>query len=289
MKRIITSLFVVAAATTYTFGQNNISADASDNWIAFMNVSDLPADGGAYQFGSFWAVTDAKTTLDVASNTITLQPNFNTYADNPTDPYWVNQSTLAGNKQMEASTFVEPGPTFNGSDLTFSGSVISHDLDSGYTAQFFVKALDSLAGYSDALAGAYITDLPMSGVFTVTVPAAELPSGLLIQYGFVITGPNANPADEAALGSVVIGAPDASISEANPFGSLSTYPNPAVESLSISSEIEVDSYKVFSTNGQLLLDGSYTGSVDVSSLRDGVYFIEVRSGELTETLSFIKK
>jgi hypothetical protein len=289
MKKIITSLFVVAAATTYTFGQNTISADPADNWIAFMNVSDLPADGGAYQFGSPWALADVKTTLDVPAGTITLQPNFNTYADNTTDPYWVNQSTMAGNKQMEASTFVEPGATFNGVDLTFSGSVLSNTLDSGYTAQYFIKALDSTAGFSDALGGAYIMDLPASGVFTVSVTAAEIPSGLIIQYGFAITGPNANPADEAALGSVVIGAADASISEASPFGSITTYPNPAVESLSISSEIEVDSYKVFGTNGQLLLDGSYNGSVDVSSLRDGVYFIEVRSGELTETLSFIKK
>lgn len=289
MKRTITTFFVVAAATTYSFGQNNISSDASDNWIAFMNVFDLPSAGGAYQFGSPWALPDVKTTLDVPGNTIILQPNFNTYADNPTDAFWVDQTTMEGNKQLEASTFVEPGPTFNGADLTFSGSVLSHNLDSGYTAQFFIKALDSTAGYSDALNGAKVFDLPTSGVFTVSATGAEIPSGLLVQYGFVITGPNGNPADEAALGSVVIGAANASISEANPFGSLTTYPNPATEFLSISSEIEIDSYKVYSTTGQLLLNASYNGSIDVSSLQNGTYFIEVMSGELKETLSFVKK
>ena len=66
-------------------GQNNISANASDNWVGYMNVFDM---SGAYQFGSGWGVPDLKTTLDLGANTITLQPNFNTYADNPGDPYW---------------------------------------------------------------------------------------------------------------------------------------------------------------------------------------------------------
>lgn len=289
MKKIITSLFVVAAATTYTFGQNNIDADASDAWIAYMNVSDLPADGGAYQFGSSWDVTQVKTTLDGTANTITLQPNFNTYAENPGDAFWINQTTMEGNKWMEGLTFVEPGATFNDADLTFSGSIASFDLDTGYTAQYFIKALDPNAGFSDVLAGAYVADLPTSGTFSVSVTAAELPAGLIIQYGFSITGPNANPADEAALGSVVIAAADASITEANPFGTVSTYPNPATELLSISSEIEIDAYKVFSTTGQLLLDGSYNGSIDVSALQDGTYFIQVLSGDLKETISFVKK
>ncbi|MFK7784018.1 MAG: T9SS type A sorting domain-containing protein [Crocinitomicaceae bacterium] len=290
MKKIITSLFVVAAATTYTFGQNNISADASDAWIAYMNVFDLPSDGGGYQFGSSWAVDQAKTTLDGTANTITLQPNFNTYAENPGDAFWINQTTMEGNKQMEALTFVEPGATFNDADLTFSGSVSAFTLDTTqYSAQYFIKALDPANGFADALGGAYVFALPTSGVFNVSVTAAELPAGLIVQYGFIITGRNANPADEAALGSVVITAPDASIDEASPFGSIATYPNPATEFISISSEIEVEAFKVFGTSGQLLLDGSYNGSIDVSSLRNGVYFIEVQSGDLKETLSFVKK
>ncbi|MDG1332059.1 MAG: T9SS type A sorting domain-containing protein [Crocinitomicaceae bacterium] len=288
MKRIITSLFVVAAATTYTFGQNNISADASDAWIGYVNVFDLPADGGAYQFGSAWEVPKLKTTLDVPTNTITLQPNFNTYEENPADAFWVNQTTMEGNKQMECLTFVEPAG-FNDTDLTFIGSVSSNDLDSGYVAKFFIKALDPANGYADALSGSKVFDLPASGIFTVSATAAELPAGLVIQYGFSITGQNANPADEASLGSIVIEAADASITEANPFGSVSTYPNPASELLSISSEIEIDSYKVFSTTGQLLLNDSYNGSIDVAALQNGTYFIEVMSGELKETLSFVKK
>ena len=49
-----------------------------------MNVFDM---NGGFQFGSNWAVQDLKTTIDQNANTITLQPNFNAYADNPGDPY----------------------------------------------------------------------------------------------------------------------------------------------------------------------------------------------------------
>ena len=288
MKKIITSFFVAAVALTYSFGQNTISTNPADNWTAYMNVFDLPSAGGGYQFGSPWALPDVKTTLDLTGGTVILQPNFNTYAANPTDPFWVDQTSLKGNKQMEALTFVEPGATFNGVDLTFSGYVTSFTLDTGYTAQYFIKALDPNNGYADALAGAKIFDLPASGYFTVSATAAELTAGLIVQYGFLILGPNANPADEATLGNVTVGAADLSITEANPFGTISIYPNPSTEFVSISSDIKIESFKVFSATGQLLMNGNYNGSIDVTSLQNGTYFVEVMSAGLKERRSFVK-
>ena len=182
--------------------QNNVVVSASDNWVGYMNVFDL---AGNYQFGSGWGVADLKTTTDVVANTITLQPNFNTYADNPGDPYW--QNGAIGNKLMDASTYVEPGASFNGADLTFSGTVTSNTIDlAQYSAKYFIKALDPNAGYSDALGGSATFDLPLSGNFSVTVPAASLSSGFVVQYGFVVNGINANPSDELTIGSVVVSA-----------------------------------------------------------------------------------
>ena len=202
MKKLYTLFLTFFASICMLNAQNNIAADAADNWVGYMNVFDM---SNAYQFGSGWGLPDLKTTLDVTANTITLQPNFNTYADNPGDPYW--QNGAIGNKLMEASTYVEPGATFNGVDLTFSGEVVSNTLDATlYTAKYFIKALDPTAGYSDALGGSATFDLPLSGSFSVTVPATSLTTGLIIQYGFMVNGINANPVDEAALGSVVVGA-----------------------------------------------------------------------------------
>ena len=186
-----------------SFSQNTISFNSTDNWMGYMNVFDM---NGGFQFGSNWAVQELKTTIDQNANTITLQPNFNAYADNPGDPYW--QNGAIGAKIMEASTLVEPGASFNGNDLTFSGEVVSNTLDNTlYNAKFFIKALDPSNGYADALSGSAVQDLPLNGIFSISVPASSLSAGLIVQYGFMVNGINANPADESVLGSIVISGP----------------------------------------------------------------------------------
>ena len=182
------------------YSQNNISVNTTYNWLGYINVFDLANN---YQFGSSWAIQDLKTEIDLASNTITLKPNFNTYTDNPGDPFWQNGNT--GAKLLEASSYVEPGASFNGNDLTFSGSVVSNTLNTSlYSAKYFIKALDPNNGYVDALGGSAIFDLPLSGALSVSVPAGSLTAGLVVQYGFVVFGLNANPVDESAFGSVVV-------------------------------------------------------------------------------------
>ncbi|MDG0974612.1 MAG: T9SS type A sorting domain-containing protein [Crocinitomicaceae bacterium] len=207
--------FLVGALLTSfsTLSQNVVEVNASDNWVGYMNVFEL---GGNYVFGTGWGVPDLKTTADLTGNQVILQPNFNTYenAVNSGDPgeiaFWTDGAD-GGNKIMEANTLVEPGAGFNEQDLTFSGSVVSNTLDAGYEASFFIKALDPAAGYSDALGGSKIFPIPASGNFSVSVTAAEVPAGLIIQYGFTVVGINANPTEEANLGSIVMSAPACNI------------------------------------------------------------------------------
>jgi len=275
MKTIITSIALSLLSLPMIFAQNNIQVSGSDSWIGYMNVFNF---SGGYEFGSGWEVSALKSTPSVGSNTLTLQPNFNTY--NANDPFWTNPNTGAGNKNMEALTFVEPGAAFNGVDLTFSGIVQTYTLDSAYTVKFFIKALDPANDYADVLAGAKVMDLPTSGAFSVSATAAELPAGLLIQYGFSVTGVNANPANEAALGSVTIGAGPVSVNELNELpGKISVYPNPTANTLSIRSEYQVQAYQISTSLGQPVLSGKATNDVDVSSLAAGTYFITVKFEE----------
>ena len=139
MKKLYTLVAAILLSSTAAVAQNLVDASASDAWIGYMNVFNL---GGGYEFGSAWEVPALQTTLDGGENTVTLQPNFNTYEENPDDLFWVNDDGT-GNKDLEALTFVEPGPTFNEFDLIFQGSVISHTLAEGYNAQFFIKALNN--------------------------------------------------------------------------------------------------------------------------------------------------
>ena len=191
---------------------------------------------------------------------------------------------------MEASTFVEPGATFSGVDLTFSGNVQSNTLDSNYTAKFFIKALDPNNGYLDAFNGTKTFVLPSSGNFTVSATAAELAPGLIVQYGFMVIGANANPADEASLGSVVIGSNTTSTTNIINNNSVSIYPNPTSDFLKISTDITFDTYRIFNVLGSLVLEGNVNGDIiNLRGLEAGNYFIELNNNTTKSNIQFIKQ
>jgi hypothetical protein len=287
MKKLITSLAFCLVTFSYSFGQNNVTFSAADNWIGYMNVFNL---AGFYEFGSGWAIADIKSTLNVTNNTLVLQPNFSTYANGPTDPYWVNQTTLEGNKTMEAITFVEPGSTFNNNDLTFSGNVVSNTIDSDYTVYFFIKALDPNNGYLDVLVGTKVAVLPASGAFSVSATAAELATGLVIQYGFYVLGVNANPANESTLGNVTISALNTNtkgLKDAD--NRISISPNPVMSQLSINTTSRVASYSIVNLSGQLMLSGENQNIIDVADLNPGMYILTTIVEGKKQVAKFIKE
>jgi hypothetical protein len=128
MKKNYFTIALVFCLTSMGIAQNTVTVDASANQLGFANVFETEANGGGYLFGSGWGVADLKTVVDPANNTLTLQPNFNTYADNPGDDYWIDPVTLNGNKTFEGNTFVEDN-SLVGSELTFEGSVTFNSLD----------------------------------------------------------------------------------------------------------------------------------------------------------------
>jgi hypothetical protein len=53
-------------------------------WLAFMNVFELPQNGGGYVFGSPWGIADLVANFDDGARTLTMSPN--TIGD--PDPIW---------------------------------------------------------------------------------------------------------------------------------------------------------------------------------------------------------
>ena len=203
MKKITFIALVVFSLIGNAFNaisQNTVTVSGSSAWIGYANVFGL--DGTSYEFGSGWGLADVKSVVNIGTNSVTLYPNFNTYANavTPTDiAYWRNGSI--GNKIFEGNTFVE-NAALAGQVLTFSGNVVSNTLASGYTAVAFIKGLNPATGYS---ADVNVSVPLVSGqAFTVTTTTA-IPAGLIVQYGFTIKGLNGNPANEVALGNVVVG------------------------------------------------------------------------------------
>ena len=124
--------FTIALVFCFAFmgiAQNTVTVDASAEQLGYATVLNLD---GSFAFGQPWGVPELQTIVDPANNTMSLHPNFNTYGDNPTDPFWVDQTSLLGNKFMLMETYVQ-STELVGSPLTFEGTVQENTLqDSGY-------------------------------------------------------------------------------------------------------------------------------------------------------------
>lgn len=192
--QLVAVLFCSFVGIQNGIAQNSVSVNGADLWTGYANV--FLTDGTTFQFGSGWGLADLKSVVNAGANTVTLYPNYNTY--NAADPYWANGNL--GNKIFEGNTYVENN-TLAGQTLTFSGNVTSNTLDAAYTAVAFIKGLNPATGYSTDV---YVSAPLVAGQpFSITTDAA-IPAGLVVQYGFTVKGLNANPAQEAALGNVVV-------------------------------------------------------------------------------------
>lgn len=203
MKRLLLlSVSALSIAVSPLTAQFNADVDPSANWVGYMNVFELPSNGGGFMFGNGWAVDDLPATF--SGGTLTLGPNTNTYDDNfnagdpsSSDAYWINTATLAGNKSTEANFFVED-TGLRGQTVNFSGTVQSNTLTSDYTAIAIIKVLDADNGYSVAFSDTAALDVG-NFALSLAVPAG---TNYIPQYGFQVVGPNAPSGN--SFGNVVI-------------------------------------------------------------------------------------
>ena len=152
--------FTIALVFSFAFmsnAQNTVTVDANAEQLGYATVLNFD---GSVAFGSTWGVPDLQTIVDPTNNTLSLYPNFNTYNDNPTDPYWVNQTSLLGNKFMIMETYVQ-STELVGSPLTFEGTVQENTLQGNGYVVFNVNN-GPLIGQHQSLpanfGGAFTTD-----------------------------------------------------------------------------------------------------------------------------------
>jgi hypothetical protein len=187
--------------------QVNVTVSSSQITDAYMvwsqspyTAANFPADGGNNGGGQGWSLID--NTAVFSGNTLTLSPNTNTWAAGNT--YWTNPDGTGANT-MQASSYAEvDGGLYAGQSVTLTFNVLSDTLAAaalggGYTAEAFIK--DFGPGYS--YNGEQTVALT-SGVESVTYPLTGNNPGEIVQYGFEVIGPDANPATVSLLGDVVI-------------------------------------------------------------------------------------
>jgi hypothetical protein len=195
---VIVGLLASPAAATVTF----TAGPSTDPWLGFMNVYNLPADGGAYQFGSGWGVPDLVATFNDPSDEVTLSPN--TIGD--PNPYWYQGGGgpgAPGNKIMEANLYVEmTDDLLAGQTAFFNGRVLSNTFTPAHQTYIFIK--DFAFDYS-SFNQTIVPAVP--GPFSISL-ALDPGLGRHVQYGFQTVGVNVWHTDVEPYGSVVIGTPE---------------------------------------------------------------------------------
>jgi autotransporter-associated beta strand protein len=181
-----------------------LTIDSGSMTYGYMNVFDLPANGGAFQPGVSgpWGVPDLRANFTSGSS-VTLAPCF----VSDTSSYWYTpsgQPGASGNKIMEANVYGQADGTYAGQNVKFSGSVASYSLLSGsgnYAVKAFVR--DFTADYSSF--NEQTVPVTGTGAFSVSLNVSSDPTHH-VQWGLQTTGPNVWVTDLPAKGTVVVNA-----------------------------------------------------------------------------------
>lgn len=191
-----------SAAVTYT-------VDPGATWNGYMNVFATGAPGygaagaGGSIFGSPWGPADLKAVF--TGPTLTLSAN--TIGD--PDPFWYTPSGgpgATGNKIMDASYYQEFTGPLAGTNVTFTGEVLTNTLTlgpvdgagHGWTSVAFIK--DFAPDYSSfVLSSVALTP----GIFSVSLNTINDPARH-VQFGFQTIGPNVWSGDPLSIPSVTL-------------------------------------------------------------------------------------
>ena len=265
---------------------NSVTVATSQSWNGYVNAFNVSDNG--YAFGFPYGAADLRATATATS--MTLEPNILIWTAEATNADWFDQgaATQTATKYIEASSYIEDN-TLAGSDLTFTGNVSVSDLGSEYTVVAFVKALDPNAGYATVVNNT--ADISSTGDFTTSATAAELAAGYIIQYGFSVTGPLADPAD-TTLGSVVIGEATASVDD-NSFVNVSVYPNPSNSNWNFrTGNTVITSVEVFNLLGKRVVsqnNNSTEIAISTQGLTSGIYIARITTEQGVKSVKLIRE
>ncbi len=198
LKRTLTG---IAAATTLTLASTSAMAQTIDTGY-FVTFDLVGGAQGGYIFDAGFADV-SKLKYTVSGSSVVLQPNFSLYEENPGDDFWRDNAGAGpgGNKWVDMLGFDETTLTFPfaSTETTLLGCVLDNTLASPYTSTAFIKVFDPGFNLLDEQYQAVGT-----GDISLSADLSGYGGDVIVQSGFSTAGPNANPADEASLGSVSI-------------------------------------------------------------------------------------
>ena len=191
----------------------NVTVDPASLNLGYMNVYEIPANGGGYLWGSSWGFADL--TASYAGSVLTLGPN----CIGDPDPYWYIGGGAAGhpgNKVMYADGYAQKDDgSLAGQTVTFTGTVLSNTLTTAHEAFAFMR--DFAPDFSSF--NQVIVPMPASGDFSLSINTVNDPARH-VQWGFEMRGACVWVTDLAPYGTVVIGPMTPVSTETSTFGNV---------------------------------------------------------------------
>ena len=176
-----------------------VTVDPTTLTQGFMNVFELPVNGGGFIFNSGWGPADLVSSF--AGNTLTLRPN---QIGDPNAFWYIGGGGpgQAGNKIMDASLYNETTGVNVGVTFMFTGNVLANTLNGAvnpyngttYSSVAFIK--DFVADFSSFTS---TTVALTPGVFNLSLLTSADPTHH-IQYGFETKGSDIWATDTALNG-----------------------------------------------------------------------------------------
>lgn len=288
MKSIIAviSLHVLFGSGESLKADITVNVDAGAGWLGYMNVTELPENGGGGAFSSGWGTADLRASF--SGSALTLSPNTINPPGGLGDVYWYKPDGT-GNKIMDANMYVEVSGTastvgaLSGQKVIFTGTVTANTLTGAHTAVAFIK--DFAPDFSSFNT---VTAPLVNGVFTISLQT-DPGVGRHVQYGFQTIGANVWSTDVAPFGSVSVAAiplvpadPDVTVDPAAPWqGYMNVFnlPDPDDDGSFLQGYAQpVTSELRAAFSGNILTLSPYVIDPSPDGLADGYWYREDGSG-----------
>ncbi|MBN2163085.1 MAG: hypothetical protein JXR25_14340 [Pontiellaceae bacterium] len=185
--KILAAVLVTASTALTSLAGFDQFGDPSGAMNVYNNVNGSQGDWLWY---SGWGLADLQA-LTTDNRTFELLPNINCYND--TDAYW-SDGNGDGNKFMDATTLFEMTIQSGQSKAMFTFDVDAFDLDPRYELVGFIKVLDPNNNYQPVFEN-YET-VTNTGSIVISNSFSAAYSGMALQAGWMMSGLNANPADD---------------------------------------------------------------------------------------------
>ena len=169
--------------------------DSSAPWLGYMNVFELPENGGGFVFGSSWGVPDLVAEFDDAANELTMLPN----SIGDPDPFWYQGGGgpgAPGNKIMQANLYQEVIGDYAGMMVTFEGNVEAFSFTDAHDVSVFIR--DFAPDFSSS--NDVFQTIDSTGNFSISLNT-DAGAGRPVQWGIQVEGVNVWITDIAPFGS----------------------------------------------------------------------------------------